>query len=185
VIFVVATIVGLIFGAGDQYLGSLSGVAWAASVSLLSAPWLVLPFCFGLTQRAPRKAAVVGFIATFAALIGYGVMTLSPIEGVHVSHQLGLIGALAGSERLVLIGSLITGPLYGWLGQRWRISRSWASASLVAGALCLEPLARAFTGRLSGPGLISGSEVAVGVAAALAFVWMRRRSASSERLSRP
>jgi hypothetical protein len=175
VVFVFATIIGLAFGAGDQYLGSLSSITWASSISLLSAPWLVLPFCFGLSQSAPRRAALVGLAATFAALVGYGVMTLSPIEGVHVSHQFGLIGALVGSERLVLVGSLVTGPLYGWLGLRWRTVRSWASATLVAGAPCLEPLARALAGRLSGPGLISILEVIVGIVIALTFVWSHRR----------
>jgi hypothetical protein len=178
---IVAAVVGLIFGAGDQYLGSISSITWASSVSLLSAPWLVLPFCFGLTQSTRRRAVSVGSTTTFAALIGYGVMTLSPLEGVHVSHQFGLIGALVGSERFVLIGSLVTGPLYGWLGQRWRTVRSWTSAVLVAGALCLEPLARELTGRLSGPGLISVLEVGVGVGASLAFIcsgrW--RRTATS------
>lgn len=55
------------FGAGDQYLGSLSAHPWGADVSLLSAPWLVLPFLAGATRREPRRAAALG-LACAAAL---------------------------------------------------------------------------------------------------------------------
>jgi PPE-repeat protein len=53
-----APLLSAVFGAGDQYLGSLTGsghgwpVGWSSDVSLLSAPWLVLPFLAGATQRA-------------------------------------------------------------------------------------------------------------------------------------
>jgi hypothetical protein len=44
----------------DQYLGSLTGsehtwaAGWSSDVSLLSAPWLILPFLAGATQHRPR-----------------------------------------------------------------------------------------------------------------------------------
>jgi len=41
----------------------------------------------------------------------------------------------------------VTGPLYGFLGQRWRTRRAWISAALVAGALCLEPFVLTAAGR--------------------------------------
>ena len=46
----------------------------------MSAPWLVLPFVVGMTQERPRKATVLGFVATAGALIGYFAMTYSPME---------------------------------------------------------------------------------------------------------
>jgi len=52
----VALVLAALFGAGDQYLGSFSMHPWMADVSLLSAPWLVLAFLAGWTQREPRRA---------------------------------------------------------------------------------------------------------------------------------
>jgi hypothetical protein len=54
--------------------------------------------------------------------------------------------------------------------QRWRSDRSWLSAALVAGALCLEPLARWLTGRLLPPVSVWAVEIAAGVVLALCFV---------------
>src|SRR5438093_959824 len=114
----VALILAAIFGAGDQYLGSLSWVPWGADVSLLSAPWLVLAFLAGWTQRDPRRAAAVGLACTLAAVAGYGAMTLSPVENAVVT--LRSISGFARSENDVIVGGLVTGPLFGWFGQQWR-----------------------------------------------------------------
>jgi hypothetical protein len=51
------------------------------------------------------------------------------------------------SNTLNIFGGLVTGPLYGFLGQHWQTRRAWTSAALVAGALCLEPLALTVAGR--------------------------------------
>src|ERR1044071_8600396 len=86
-----ALVLSAAFGAGDQYLGSLLGsghvwaAGWASDISLLSAPWVVLAFVAGATQRDPRRAALLGLACTYAALLGYGVMTLSPAEGAHIT----------------------------------------------------------------------------------------------------
>jgi hypothetical protein len=63
--FLVAVVVGAGFGAGDQYLGSLNTQGlWTVSLSMLSAPWLVLPFAFGCLQLRSSRAAVVGVDVT-------------------------------------------------------------------------------------------------------------------------
>ena len=54
-----------------------------------------------------------------------------------------------------VVAGLVTGPLYGLLGQRWHVRRSWISAVLVTGALLLEPVAREAVGQLSPPGMVS------------------------------
>lgn len=128
------------FGAGDQYLGSLSAHPWGADISLLSAPWLVLPFVAGATQLESRRGALIGLAATYAALVGYGVMTLSPVENAHVT--LTAVRGFFLSERNVFVGGVATGPLFGWLGWRWRNRRAVAGPLVAAAALCLEPLAR-------------------------------------------
>lgn len=144
-----ALLLAAAFGAGDQYLGSVGGgghawaAGWAAEVSLLSAPWLVLAFAAGATQRVPRRAALVGLACTAAALVGYYLMTDSPLEGAHYSLA-GLRGFLI-SDPPVFVGALLTGPLFGWFGQQWRTRRALAGALISAAALCLEPLARRVT----------------------------------------
>jgi hypothetical protein len=143
IVIVLALVLSAAFGAGDQYLGSLSALPWGADVSLLSAPWLVLPFLAGATQRERRRAALLGLACTYAALLGYFLLTDSPIENAHYSLA-GLRGFLI-SDPSVVVGGLVSGPLFGWFGQQWRTRRALAGALLTAGSLCLEPLARRVT----------------------------------------
>ncbi|HSC49131.1 MAG TPA: DUF6518 family protein [Gaiellaceae bacterium] len=143
-VVVTALAASAVFGAADQYLGSFSAHPWAADVSLLSAPWLVLAFLAGWTQGGPRRGALVGLACTFAALVGYCVLTLSPVEHAQLTGA-GVEGFVRSSRR-VIVGGLFTGPLFGWLGHRWRTGRAWPGAVLVAGAVCLEPLARLYAG---------------------------------------
>jgi hypothetical protein len=96
---VLALVLSAAFGAGDQYLGSLTGsghvwaAGWSSDISLLSAPWVVLAFAAGATQRDPRRAALLGLACTYAALLGYAVMTLSPVA---------IVGALVTAATLCL-----------------------------------------------------------------------------------
>jgi len=178
VAFVVIVIGGLVFGAGDQYLGTVHAMnamgSWTESVSVLSAPWLILPFLVGSTQRRPRRAAVAGLVVILSALAGYFAMTLSPMEGVHFS-PMGL-QALIGTNQLNEIGGLVCGPLFGWLGYRWHACRSWLAAALVTGALCLEHLAVTVAGRNVGrSGFVWAFEIVIGVAVGTWFLVNARR----------
>lgn len=169
---------GLVFGAGDQYLGTIHSVnaigPWSISVSLLSAPWLILPFLVGATQGRPRRAAVAGLVVTLSALAAYFAMTLSPMEGVHFS--LTSLRGLLSSNQLNEIGGLVFGPLFGWLGHRWHTRRSWLAAAIVTGALCLEPIAVAVTGHNVGrSGIVWAFEIVVGIAAGTWFLVNVRR----------
>ncbi len=164
-----AALLGLIFGAGDQYLGSRSAHPWLSDISLLSAPWLALPFVVGCAQKSARRAIVVGCVAVATALVGYFVMTLSPVEGVHL-HGAGPIIALLRSELAVELGAVITAPLYGYLGFRWSDTRAWLSAFLLGGALCLEPLATEFVDRLPAFSLVWMAEIILGVMVSLYFL---------------
>jgi hypothetical protein len=171
VLYVLAVVVGLVFGGADQYAGSLAAIPWLTSSSLLSAPWLVLPFVFGCTQSVPRRAMLVGCVATASALLGYFTMTLSPIEGVHLGGSVSPVVGLLRSEAKVIAGGMLTAPLYGFLGQRWRTRRSWVSALFVAGAVCLEPLAEGAVGRLPRESAVWVIEVGCGVALATYFIF--------------
>jgi Family of unknown function (DUF6518) len=174
---------GLIFGAADQYLGSRTATlgAWASTAAQMSAPWLVLPFLIGVTQQRARRAAVLGLVGTASALVGYFAMTYSPIEIPVWTFERFTTGMVAvttsGYNPLYILSGLLTGPLFGLLGQRWRVRRSLVSASIVAGALCLEPLVRWAAGQLMPPAPVWTVEVATGavLAALFAFTLMAWR----------
>jgi hypothetical protein len=184
VVLLVAVVFGLGFGAGDQYLGSLvTPGAWTETLSLLSAPWLVLPFAFGCSQLRAGRAAVAGLVVTMSALVGYFLMIMGPFEGGQWSLNFHEVRGLLFSNSLNIVGGLVTGPLYGFLGQYWRARRAWASAALVAGALCLEPFALTAAGRtFRGESTIVWElEVLAGIAMAAYFLvagiaYRRRRS---------
>jgi hypothetical protein len=140
-------------------------------VSGLSAPWLVLPFVAGMTQKRPRRAMALGLVVTVAALVGYFAMTQSPANGVPLDRFFPQISTMVrtGYNPLWIIGGIVSGPLYGFLGQRWRVARSWVSAALVACALCFEPLVRGVVGMLSPHPMVWAIEVAIGLVLAASF----------------
>jgi Family of unknown function (DUF6518) len=167
------------FGAADQYLGTshLPGGYHpvTTAISGMSAPWLVLAFCFGCTQVRPRPAVLIGLAATLAGLAGYFAMMWSPAEGVHMS--LATMGHLVvSSQARNVVGGLITGPVYGWLGHSWRVRRSLLSALLAALPLMLEPAALLVTGQAWGPAAAYTAEAIAGIALAAYFMTMMSRS---------
>ena len=142
--YLIAPAAGFAFGVADQYLGSRSALgAWAAVVSLVSAPWLLIGFVGGLTQSVARRAMIVAVLVTVPALLGYFTMTCSPMEGVALARFPQCFSTISrtGYNPLWILGAVFLAPLYGLLGHRWRVARSWTSAVVVAGTLCLEPLA--------------------------------------------
>jgi hypothetical protein len=177
-VFLAALAVGFAFGAAEQYIlasGHVTRGTWGPTLSQLSAPWLVLPFLLGCSQVRPRRAAVLGLTVTLAGLAGYFTMMWSPVEGVPWSQFAATWPTLLASQWRNIVGGLFTGPLFGYLGQRWRTSRWWVSAAFVAGAFCLEPLARWVAGELWPPVFVWRAEVALGVTLALTFMFARPR----------
>jgi hypothetical protein len=157
--FTLALVAAAAFGAIDQYLGSLRS-SFLTDVSGMSALWLLIPFLAGAAQAARRRAALVGLVATELAVLAYVVMIISPMEGTHLGPRpAGLIGSwnqlsvhlfltTVTSQRLWFAGGLIAGPLYGWLGYLWRVSRSRQVALLAVLPVLLEPPARWLVMRL-------------------------------------
>lgn len=141
------------FGAADQYLGALSSPALTA-VSGMSATWLLVPFLAGAWQVSRLRAALTGLAATWLAVLAYVLMTVSPMEGTHLgSRPAGFFGSWTqltphlflttlASQGPWFAGGLIAGPLYGWLGYRWRAHRAKSAALLAALPVALEPAAR-------------------------------------------
>lgn len=173
--YLVAVVLGLAFGAADQQLGTLTAELgpWTSTAAQMSAPWLILPFLVGRTQQRPRRAALLGLVVTASALVGYFAMTYSPAEIHPWSFDRFTSGFVAvttsGYNPMYIIGGLVTGPLFGLLGQGWRVRRSWVSAAIVVGALCLEPLARWASGHLMAPTVVWTVEVASGIVVAALF----------------
>jgi hypothetical protein len=176
--------VGLVFGAVDQYLGA-SWISdhvggWTIGVSGLSAPWLALAVIVGCREDRAGLAAAVGLVSTLSALVGYVVMINSPVEGVALSH-VDVVEAFR-SQLHIFAPALLTGPAFGWLGYRWRVSRSAASAVLVAAAFCLEPLVTRLAQDLPyslpapAPVGVSVGEAALGALVGIYFVAARSRS---------
>jgi hypothetical protein len=180
---VVLAALAFCFGAADQYLGSLWSLThlgpWSVDLSLMSAPWLALPFLVGVRAPDPTRAALLGGAATFAALLGYFAMTLSPIEGVSVG-QIHPVQFLASQAHLV-IPAAVTGPAWGWLGYRWRVARSRLSAGLVAGAFCLEPVARVVYGQPFKAAGVAIAEVLAGLLLTVVMILSVRGQRASGR----
>jgi hypothetical protein len=173
----IVVVLAAAFGAADQFLGARAGVVgpWAIDVSLLSAPWLLVAFFAGWSQPTARAAAVLGFVCTLAALVGYWTMTLSPIEGAAVTLR-GVSGLLAG-QTAYAVGGVATGPIFGWLGHRWRTRRDWPSLLVVALIVCCEPLAHAVAGTSVSFAGVWQAEVVAGLLIALYAIAAGRRAA--------
>jgi len=190
--YLVAILAGFAFGAGDQYLGTLAAGSvlgtWSWTVSGMSAPWLILPFVAGTTQRRPRRAAAIGLLVTFSALAGYFAMSNSPMESIPLAGFWNGVTCMVTSTPNPewIVAGAITGPLLGVLGQRWRVARSWIGPAIITASLCLEPVARAAVGSLSSHPGVWATEVAIGLASGIAFLWIIVRArASGDGLSPP
>jgi Family of unknown function (DUF6518) len=177
-VLVATMLMAAVFGAADQYLGSLTTLGpWASQVSLLSAPWLLLAFLAGCWQREKRRAIAVGLSATLVALGGYMLMTLSPTENAQLS--LTTVSGFVRSDPLIFVGGLVTGPLFGWLGYRWRSQRAWLGAAVTAALLSLEPVVHYEVGRPVLTTTVAVSEVVAGLLVAGLFVVLRPRAATA------
>lgn len=175
VAYAIAILAGVLFGAGDQYLGTLAAGSflgtWSWTVSGMSAPWVIAPFLAGLTRDRKRRAMALGLVVTLSALAGYFAMSHSPMEGATLSEFWPRVVRMVttGYNPAWVAAGLVTGPLFGYLGFRWRIDRWWVGAAAVVGSLFLEPVARLPVGMLSGGPVVWIVEVTTGAVAAAWF----------------
>lgn len=178
---IITLLLAALFGASDQYIGSFSAHPWTADVSGLSAPWLALPFIVGAVQHNPLRAAVMGIACTFTALLGYTLMTFSPLEQAHLTLR-GLAGFLHGGNLRWFVSGAATGPLFGWLGYRWRAEHLWPAGVATAALISLEPLARAQYGNTTRSATVRTAELLIGALLAVGAIvlgWFQRRRAST------
>jgi hypothetical protein len=146
-------------------------VTWLTDVSLLAAPWLLLAFLAGWTQRAPRAGALLGMACTQVAIAGYGVMTLSPIEGAELTRQ---SIALRPQPAVLHLRRPHHGPPVRLVRKPLAHRPRPSGPLVVAGAFCLEPVARLSTGYALRVPAVGVAEVAVGFAILAYVVWTTR-----------
>jgi MFS family permease len=151
-----------------------------------------VPFIVGCTQRSAKRAVVLGLLVTVAALAGYFYASNSFLEGVPFADAWPRTVAMvtSGYNVMWIVGGAITGPLYAYLGHRWRVARSWVGAALVTVALCFEPLARgavgaAIAGGLTGSRSVWTAEALIGIAVGCAFLIAAGRARAASRAQPP
>jgi hypothetical protein len=158
---IIALSAAFAFGSADQYLqvmipmsAHLNANLFATQISGMSAPWLLVPFLAGAWQRSPRRAALVGLAATWLAVLAWVLMIVSPMEGTALRQLPHSFVLSLASQWRWFAGGLISGPLYGWLGYRWRARRSPLTALVATLPILLEPAYLWLTSRLgvSSPG---------------------------------
>jgi hypothetical protein len=140
------------FGVIDQYLqvgipesSHLGAYQFVVQISTgMSALWLLVPFLAGAWQASQSCAMLMGLAATWLSVLAYVLTLLSPMEGVHLTPT--AFAFSVASQWPWFAGGLIAGPLYGWLGHRWRAGRSAAAALLAVLPVLLEPGARWLAG---------------------------------------
>lgn len=91
-------------------------------------------------------------------------MTLSPLQNAHMT--VATVTGFVRSSDGVFAGAVVTGPLFAWFGQGWRVDRAWLGALATAAALSLEPFVRIPAGRAIRSETVRLAEVAVGIAMA-------------------
>ena len=172
--------VSVVFGIVMAWIKG-NGPGLSDAVGNISAPWLLVPFLAGAAAVGRRMivGALSGLIATLAALTGFYFAESFVLDlGQHpwLTDLSLTMGAVTYYAEL----GLVTGPVFGALGQWWRQRRSVVAAGLIAAVFVLEPLAWWLYGIQIGggaaypvpdyPALWLG-EIAIGVAG---FVVLRR-----------
>lgn len=147
---------GWIKGQDTDGLSTISQVR--SSLGNLSTPWLLVAFVAGTRGSRIRSGALLGFLATVAALAGFYLLTTLVID-------LGGHGFLAdlrkelAANRGYFEGGFLTGPLFGALGAWWQRTRSLRASVLAGGLMMAEPLVLAGLGAVFSGGVLSASSL--------------------------
>lgn len=120
-------------------------------------------FAFAAAGRAPLRGSDeqpdaatsddAWVLCTIAALGGYRLTTLSPLEGAHLS--LGAVSGLIISQSVLIVVAFVTRPLFGWLGND---DETTAGPSALSRSLLLSvssrPAHSAVVGAIRSPGVL-------------------------------
>ena len=135
----------------------------------VSTPWLLVPFVAGTRCLRIRAAALVGLLATTAALVGFYLLTTAVVDlGGH-----GIVGDLRlefWGNHVYFEAGLLSGPIFGGLGGWWRQTRT-IPASIVAGILLMaEPLVL-LLGGVAGPQHVLAADTGLPLAVRMVGGW--------------
>ena len=141
VILLAAVAFGLLAAWGKgQDTDGVSGISQVrAIVGNLSTPWLIVPFVAGAGCARMRSAAVLGLVATIAALVGFYLLTAAVVD-LGVSGFPASLRVELSANRGYLEGGLLSGPLLGLAGAWWHRSRALPAAVVVGALLMAEPI---------------------------------------------
>ncbi len=159
----------------------------------LSAPWAVLAFLAGSSQRRVVPAVLVAVLAEVACVVGFYDLPghlIGFCKGMSLAYCLGAPQGsspisleltlfqiwLRGSPAQWLIAGVGAGIVYGYLGAWWGRSRSVVPAALLALPFFVEPLAwQAYDDYLKGPAIIWLYEALVGAGLLAVMILVSRR----------
>ena len=157
-------------------------------VGNFSAPWLVLAFVAGRTQRSLALGMLAGVLADVGCVVGFhlGFLTLDPLElgmpatsggwsvaTTSFAHWIGFIARW-------LLAALLAGAAHGAPGWWWRRSRAAIAGLAVAAPFLAEPLPWPLrNGYYHGPWPLWAAEIVVGLAILAALRTRTRRDALS------
>jgi len=127
------------FGAVEQWAGT-GHSAFVTALGGMAAPWLVLPFLVGASRASRGGARVHGFAVALVAVIGFLTANAGPVQAL-TSGPSAVLWAML-DQLPWLFGAVVSGPVYGLLGYRWRVTRSWPVALAVSAPVMLEPALR-------------------------------------------
>jgi uncharacterized protein DUF6518 len=184
-------LVAAAFGvAAGLFKGDDSGLR--GGIGNLSAPWLLVAFLPALGARTIARGAVVGFVSTVVALIGfYGSLT------VVLAGHLGGHGYLPEllvelrANHLYFLAGVLTGPVLGaagaWVGRHRRRWAAFLTGSLLAGEVVVVAVVQ---GRQLLPAPVYFrwgvddwtpylGESALGIAVVLVTLWISRDQAAA------
>jgi hypothetical protein len=177
---------GAVLGAALAHIPAPSDPSsfWIANYS---APWALLPFLAGRTQRTWRWALAAGVLLDVGCVLGFYSGFLTADAG-----RLGAAPETPPAELLVaglvhwavftapwVVLATATGAAYGLLGRAWARSRAAVACLAVISPFLAEPLLwRLYRGYLPGPLVVWVLEAAFG---ALLTVWFAVQLASARR----
>lgn len=151
----------------------------------LSAPWLAVGFLGGACCRRTSRGAVAGVVATLAALAGFYAQQ-SPLAGfssaslAFLAHPRQMYDFIVVPHRIVFIGGIASGLLFGTLGGVWTARQTKLAAGAIAALLICEPFVWLASGQALGGSdaaryaWIWVAEIVVGCGAAVAIMPSRR-----------
>lgn len=181
---------GGLYGFATSSIPSPHGVS-AFWIGNLCAPWLVLAFLAGRTQRSWRWAVAAGALIDIACVVGFylNALTLDPLElGLPASTSMLTIATTSFGRWLNyiaywLLAAVLGGAIYGALGFWWRRSRLLVAGLALAAPFLVEPVLWPLrNGYYQGPWPLWAVEVVVGLLIVGGIMRERRRGS---RISAP